>query len=168
MMPTVIAVSKWLATTELSWAVRGGIPWIWPAAETLHFIGLCLLVGIVGILDLRMVGLAKGLPIGPMERLVPWAVGGFTLCLLTGALFYIGAPDQYYANNVFWMKMLFIALAGINVGIFYFSGLARTVDALPPNANAPMGARLIGATSLFLWAGVIFWGRMLPFLGGAF
>jgi hypothetical protein len=167
-MATVIALSKWLTTTRLSWAVRGGIPWIWPACETLHFVGLCMLVGVIGVMDLRLLGRLKGVPIGPLERLVPWAVAGFTLCALTGFMFYAGAPDQYYSNKPFWAKMLFIALAGVNVLVFYLSGISRLVDRLEPEANTPIAAKLIGGTSLFLWVGVVFWGRMLPFLGGAF
>lgn len=167
-MATVIAISKWLAATRLSWAVRGGVPWIWPTCETLHFIGLCLLVGVIGVMDLRLVGRLKGVPIGALERLVPWAVCGFVICATTGILFYIGAPDQYYKNNIFWAKMAFIALAGVNVLVFYGTGIARLVDRLPADAATPFAAKLIGGTSLFLWIGVVFWGRMLPFLGGAF
>ena len=101
-MATLIAFSKWLETTNVSWAVRGGMPWIWPAAETLHFIGLCMLVGAIGVMDLRLMGWLKGIPIGPLERLVPWAVAGFVINVITGVLFYIGAPGQYYGNSMFW------------------------------------------------------------------
>ena len=167
-MQMVIVISKWLASTRLSWAVRGGLPWVWPTCETLHFVGLCMLLGVIGVMDLRLMGRLKGIPIGALERMVPWAVAGFVLCAVTGVLFYIGAPDQYYTNNVFWAKIAFLALAGINVLVFYASGIARVVDRLAPDANTPMSAKFIGATSLFLWVGILFWGRMLPFLGGAF
>jgi hypothetical protein len=167
-MATLIAFSKWLETTNLSWAVRGGMPWIWPASETLHFVGLCMLVGVIGVMDLRLIGLLKGIPIGSLERLVPWAVAGFVINVVTGVLFYIGAPGQYYGNAMFWAKMAFITLAGINVLVFKLSGISRTVDQLSGEADTPWSAKLIGATSLFLWLGVIFFGRMLPFLGGAF
>jgi hypothetical protein len=167
-MATIITVSKWLETTRLSWAVRGGVPWIWPTCVTLHFIGLCMLVGIIGTVDLRLIGRLKGVPIGALERLVPWAVAGFVICAGTGSLFYIGAPGQYYNNNIFWLKIAFIAAAGVNVLLFYVSGMARIVDALPADANTPWAAKLIGASSLLLWLGVVLWGRMLPFLGGAF
>src|SRR5262245_23175049 len=167
-MATLVAFSKWLETTNLSWAVRGGMPWIWPASETLHFVGLCMLVGVIGVMDLRLMGRLKGIPIGSLERLVPWAIAGFAINVVTGVLFYIGAPGQYYGNNMFWAKMAFMALAGINVLVFKLSGISRAVDKLPPDADTPLSAKLIGATSLFLWMGVIFFGRMLPFLGGAF
>ena len=71
------AFSTWLHGTTLSWAVAGGVPWIWPLCETLHFMGLALLVGIVGVFDLRILGMAKGLPVGPIQRLMPWAILGF-------------------------------------------------------------------------------------------
>ena len=164
------AFSHWLTTTNLSWAVRGGVPWIWPAAETVHFIGLCLLVGAVGLLDLRMLGSrwVKSLPVGPLEGLIPFGILGFSLCLVTGAMFYSGDPFQYIDNNIFWFKMVFIAAAGLNVLYFYASGLSRIVDQVGPGQEVPLAAKVVGATSLILWVGVIYWGRMLPFLGGAF
>lgn len=167
-MALVEAFARYLHGTRLSWAVAGGYPWIWPLCETLHFIGMGLLVGIVGILDLRMLGVGKQLVPGPFERLIPWAIGGFVINLITGCLFFTGDPSQYVHNNVFWLKLLFIVLAGINALVFYVTGIARKVDALGPGDDAPWSAKAIAATSLVLWIGVIFWGRMLPFLGGAF
>jgi uncharacterized membrane protein len=115
-----------------------------------------------------LMGRLKGIPIGPLERLVPWAVAGFVINVITGLLFYVGAPGQYYGNSMFWAKMAFIALAGINVLVFNLSGISRVVDVLGPEADTPRSAKIIGVTSLFLWMGVIFFGRMLPFLGNAF
>ena len=71
MMATIEQFSRWLHGTSLSWAVAGGWPWLWPAAETLHFVGMAILIGTVGLLDLRMLGVANGLPLGPLERLIP-------------------------------------------------------------------------------------------------
>ena len=168
MMAWVESFSHALQSTRLSWAVAGGYPWIWPACETLHFIGMGLLVGIVGVLDLRMLGIGKRLVPGPFERLIPWAIGGFLINLVTGFLFFTGDPSQYIHNTVFWLKLLFILLAGINALLFYATGIARRVDVLGPGDDAPWSAKVIAATSLALWIGVIYWGRMLPFLGGAF
>jgi hypothetical protein len=73
-------------------------PWVWPASETLHFIGLALLVGIVGTIDLRMLGMAKNMPFRPLHRLLPWAIAGFGINLITGILFFAGDPFQYIHN----------------------------------------------------------------------
>src|SRR5206468_12405944 len=122
------AFSTWLHGTTRSWAVAGGIPWIWPACETLHFMGLALLVGVVGVLDLRMLGMAKGLPIGPLQRLMPWAILGFGINMVTGFLFFAGDPFQYIHNIAFGFKLLFIGLAGVDVILFYVTGLSWRVD----------------------------------------
>jgi hypothetical protein len=60
------------------------------------------------------------------------------------------------------VKLLFIALAGINLLVFYQSGMSRVVDRLGPGDDAPPLAKAIGGTSLFLWVGVVFWGRLVP------
>ena len=167
-MALVELFSKWIHGTRLSWAVAGGYPWVWPACETLHFMGMALLIGIVGLLDLRMLGLLKGLPVQPLNRLLPWGIFGFAMNMATGFLFFAGDPFQYIHNNVFWLKMAFVALAGVNVGAFYLTGLSRRVDSVGGGEEAPAAAKLVAATSLFLWIGVMYWGRMLPFLGDAF
>ncbi len=168
MMALVESFSRWLHSTNLSWAAAGGYPWIWPLCETLHFMGMAMLVGIVGLLDLRMLGFVKGLPIAPLNRLLPWGIAGFVINLITGFVFFAGDPFQYIHNNIFWMKVLFILLAGVNVGAFYLTGISRRVHAVKAGEDAPGTAKFIAATSLLLWIGVMYWGRMLPFLGGAF
>ena len=99
------SMSKWLASTSLSWAMAGGVPWLWPLCETLHFIGLALLLGVVGLLDLRMLGFGKDIPLGPLQRLTPWGILGFVINLVTGMLFFVGAPSQYVTNVAFLFKM---------------------------------------------------------------
>ena len=160
--------SVWLHSTKLSWAMAGGVPWLWPLCETLHFMGLALLVGVVGVFDLRILGMAKGLPVGPIQRLMPWAILGFLINLTTGFLFFAGDPFQYIHNIAFAFKLLFIGLAGVNVIVFYVSGLYRRVDGIGPGHDAPIAAKIAAGLSLFLWIGVMYWGRMLPFIGNAF
>ncbi len=167
-MHLIETVGYWLRATSLSWAVAGGIPWIWPVCETLHFIGLGVLFGIAGALDLRMLGVAKQYPIAPFQALIPFAIGGFVLNAITGALFFVGAPFQYIHNYPFWWKLSFIALAGLNVLVFQIRGMAKAVDQVGPGGDAPTAAKWAAAISLVLWVGVMFWGRMLPFLGDAF
>jgi hypothetical protein len=148
--------------------MAGGYPWMWPLCEILHFMGLSLLIGVAGVLDLRLLGFAKRLPLAPLQRLVPFAAAGLGVNLITGMLFFTGDPAQYIHNGAFGMKMLFIVLAGLNVMVFYAAGLARAIDKVGPGEDAPLGAKITAAASLFLWVGVMFWGRMLPFLGTAF
>ena len=158
--------AAWLDATRIS-AAMTGYPWLWPVCETLHFMGLTLLIGVTGVLDLRLLGFARGLPIRTIQRLIPWAVGGFVVNLVTGLLFFVGTPFQYLGLT-FAMKMLFIGLAGVNVLVFYATGLNERTDAVGPRGDTPSGAKAVGAISLLLWMGVLYWGRMLPYLGDAF
>jgi hypothetical protein len=157
----------WLEATSVSRAITY-YSWIWPMCETLHFMGLALLIGNVGVLDLRLLGALKRLPVAPLNRLIRWGVLGFVVNLLTGLVFFVGAPSQYVANIAFAFKLIFMALAAVNLAVFNLSGIARIVDALGPGDDAPASAKIIAGTSLFLWVGVMFWGRMLPFIGNAF
>ena len=145
--------------------------WAWPLCESLHFIGMAMLVGVAGVIDLRLLGMAKGLPLGPLQRLMPWAALGFAINLITGFVFIAGNPRQYIGPPLslsFAAKMLFIVLAGLNVLLFYTTGLKRLVDRVEAGHDAPLGAKVSAAVSLFLWVGVMYWGRMLQFFGKSF
>ena len=96
--------------------------WGWPTVESLHFIGLSLLIGTVGLFDLRMMGLARGIPMSALHRLVPWGFGGYVLNVMTGFMFVTSAPDQYLYNPAFQTKLALMGVAGVNV---VFLGLSR-------------------------------------------
>jgi hypothetical protein len=144
--------------------------WVLPVCESLHFIGMAMLVGIVGVFDLRLLGMAKRLPVAPLQRLMPWALLGFVLSLGSGVVFITANPRQYLAplSLSFVAKMFFILLACLNVLFFYASGLKRAVDGVDAGQDAPLGAKVSAVVSLFLWAGVMYWGRVLQFFGKSF
>jgi hypothetical protein len=133
-------------------------PWGWPVVESLHFIGLSLLLGSVGLFDLRVLGLARALPLRALHQLVPFGVAGFALNLVTGVMFVSSVPDQYVYNPAFQSKLLFMAAAGINMLLFYrfaWRGLGT--------ARGEQLAQLGAAVSLLCWLGVIVGGRLITF-----
>src|SRR5438094_830697 len=144
--------------------------WAWPLGETFHFFGIILLIGGVGMFDLRLLGLAKQLPVGAVKRLLPWGVTGFAMCVVTGLMFVTGVranvPSSPYdvirSNPWLQMKFVFIACAGLNLLAFYVTGMNRRVDSLGHGDNAPLAAKVIAAASLFFWLGVIYFGRLIP------
>jgi hypothetical protein len=142
--------------------------WVWPACETLHFIGLAFVIGNIGLLDLRLLGVEKRIPVAPLSRFVRWAIVGFVINLVTGVAFFVGNPFQYIENVAFGYKLAFMALAGINVVVFYATGISRKVQALGPGDDAPISAKIVAAASLFLWIAVMYMGRMLPYIGNSF
>jgi hypothetical protein len=141
--------------------------WVWPLCETLHFICMAVLIGTIGIVDLRILGVAKGLSIHELEKLVPIGVVAFLINATTGFIFIagnpVGGPQEYLGNLSFQLKMLMVAIAGINVLIFYFAGIERRLAGVPPDGDAPGSAKVVAAVSLFAWFGVILFGRFLMY-----
>ena len=162
-------VRHWLAWPAVEHFISH-YSWVWPLCETLHFFGIILLIGGVGMFDLRILGMAKGLPIAALRKLLPWGVFGFLLCVATGAVFVTGfranLPTHPYdvirTDPWLQLKLLFIFLAGVNLLAFYRTGMSRVVDRLRPGDDAPVLAKVIAGASLFLWLGVIYFGRLIP------
>jgi hypothetical protein len=132
--------------------------WGWPIVESVHFVGLSLLLGSIAIWDLRLMGVSKSVPIAAVSRLLPWVAVGFGINVLTGAMFLMTEPDQYIYNPSFHFKILSMALAGLNALVFHVAINRRGGRELPVGA-----ARFIGAASLCLWISVIVCGRFLTF-----
>lgn len=136
--------------------------WGWPVVESLHFIGLSLLVGAVGLFDLRMLGMARGIPMQALHRLIPWGVGGYALNVTTGVMFVSSVPDQYLYNPAFQTKLALMAIAGVNVLCFY-RWVFGPVRATGATEAAPRSARVMAAVSLTCWVGIIICGRLITY-----
>ena len=144
-----------------------GSTWAWPLCETLHFVGLALLIGVVGMLDLRLLGRLRHLSYAAVHSLIPWGILGFVINLVTGVLFFVGAPDQYLDNVAWWYKLAFLGVAGLNV-LYFETTQAKRALAIGRGDDTPRAFKVIGAVSLLSWFMVLYWGRMLPFIGTAF
>jgi uncharacterized membrane protein len=139
-------------------------PWVWIAAETLHFIGLTLLMGVVILINLKVFGRLRSISYRAVDRLLPWAILGFGINTVTGMAFYAAAGNvQYQANPAFYWKLGFLLLAGLNTLLFTFDNGWEHED-----QPAPALSKVLAGGALFLWVGVMFWGSMLPFIGTAF
>lgn len=136
--------------------------WGWPIVESLHFFGLCLLIGTVGLFDLRLLGVAREVSLPDLHALVPFGVFGYLLNVVTGILFLSSAPDQYVYNPAVQTKLFFMLIAGINMLLFYATtaGYMRRGE-LQDGALAR--ARLMGAISLACWCAVIVCGRLITY-----
>src|SRR5580704_2219406 len=140
-------------------------PWMWPTCETLHFVGLSLLCGVVFLVDLRVLGVMRGVSFASLHRLLPWAALGFGLNVVTGMLFFVGIPGQYIHNPSFYWKVGLVMLAGANA--LYFT-IFDEPWSLGPGEDAPLTAKIAAVSAMVLWIGVMYCGSMLPFLGNSF
>ncbi len=151
----------WLVATPASRFVLD-TAWAWPVGEALHFTGLVLLAGTVGLFDLRVLGLGKGVAPRDIHRLLPFGLLGFAISAGTGALFVSGTPDQYFYNTAFHFKLVFLGLMGLNAAFFYALPF-RSVRSLGPRDDAPRTAKISAALSLAVLVGVMLCGRLLTF-----
>ncbi len=144
--------------------------WIVPAWKTMHYVSITVLAGIVGIVDLRILGVGKGLALRPLQRLMPWAGVAFLAAAASGyALLRIGPGNSLGppVNVAFAAKIVFLILIGLNDVLYFASGLKRQVDAVGAGERTSVSARIVAGVSLMLWIGVVYWSRMLTFLAGA-
>ena len=141
--------------------------WVWPVCEMLHFVGMALLIGTVGLVDLRILGVAKGLPIATLEKLVPWGVAGFVINAVTGIMFVagnpVGGPIEYLNNAAFETKVVLMLIAGLNLLVYYVAGIARAAESVGPNGDAALGAKVVATVSLVAWFSVIIFGRLIMY-----
>lgn len=160
------AFAAWLHHTPLSLALQSQVQWLWPLCEGLHFAGLALLVGVAGMFDLRLLGLMKRVPVVVVQEFMPWAVLGFAINLVTGLVFVVSEPAQYFSNPTWWVKVAFIVVSGLNAVVYQLAFGPRAAR-LVPGEDTPMSFKVIGAVSLVSWFAVLWAGRMLPFIGAA-
>ena len=157
------ALADWMTSTWINGLVIG-YAWSWPTLESLHFLGLCLLIGALLIMDLRLIGFNRIIPLQAVHSLMPVAIVAFAINLITGMAFLFGDPYTYFANWAFWAKMSLIVLAGLNF-VVYFTKVEPRILKLGPNEPTPAMAKTVGVLSLLFWFGVLSYGRLMPYLG---
>jgi hypothetical protein len=159
----IAAILKWLETTALAGRIRDSL-FLFPLIESTHVIGLALVFGTIGIIDLRLLGLASSER--PFQRMwsdiLKWTWAAFALTALTGALMFITNAGVYYHNFFFRTKMVLLALTGLNMLAFDLTA-RRTVERWDRAPSAPRAGKAVAAVSLVLWIGIIFMGRIIGF-----
>ena len=139
--------------------------WLWPSFEALHFIGLWLLFGIVLLVNLRMLGMMKAASFSSLHRMLPWAVLGLGINVVTGMMWVIATPEQYSSNVSFFWKIGFLILAAMN--LLYLTTFDEPWE-VGAGEDASWGNKAIAFSAIACWVCVMYFGRMLPFLGNAF
>jgi len=154
---------KWLEATPWSVALHESI-WAYPIVESVHVLTLCLFLGLVVMMDLRLLGMTMlDTPASEvMSRLIPWSIAGFVIMVVSGSLLFYAIPVKAYLNIFFRLKVLFLLLAGANTAFFHVTVYRQMADwDLDP--VPPRRARLAGAVSLILWAGIVVAGRLIAY-----
>jgi len=151
---------QWLDATPGSVALRESIL-VYPLVETAHVLTLCLFLGMIVLLDLRLLGFGfQSVPVSEVAgRLLPIGLTGFVLMAISGALLFYSGPVRAYGNIFFRIKMALIILTGINALVFHYT-IYKRVASWDRDPIPPLRARLAGLFSLLLWSAVVICGRM--------
>jgi len=152
----------WPQTAVMAKAFVIDHPWVWPAAEIFHFIGLTMIFGIVLLVNLRLLGIISHVSFASVYRLLPWGIAGFIINFISGMLFFVTVPDQYTQNAGFARKMALMVIAALTM---IYPTVFENVSDLRAEDTAPVQNRVIAGASIALWVAVIFFGRYLPYIG---
>ena len=157
-------IFAWIHTTWLS-QVAGKSDWVFTTMETVHFMGLSLLLGSIAILDLRILRVIKRIPVAKLFDLIPLAIAGFAIQLVSGVTMFSAEPAKYWGNFGFRVKMVLIALAGLNA-LWFWIFEHKDLKHGAAGQEIRTSARVVAALSLGLWLLVLTFGRIITYLDG--
>ena len=135
--------------------------WLFATVKATHLAGIATLVTSIGVLDLRLLGLRRAVPVRQLAgRVLPWTAASFLLIVPSGLAMFVANASELIASPVFALKICLIMLAGANAGIFH-AGVFRGAAKWNVNVMPPLAARAAAGVSLALWVSVIACGLLL-------
>jgi hypothetical protein len=160
---SLLPFCQWLADTRGSIALHESL-FMYPLVESVHVLTLCLFIGMTVLLDFRLLGIGlRSVSLTELRsRLGPWMLLGFVIMVITGALLFYAIPVRSYQNVFFRTKVIMLLAAGLNAWVFE-SGIYTRIAEWNFDVITPKRARVAGALSLILWAGIIVAGRMIAY-----
>ena len=155
-----------LEASGLGQAMRQWL-WLYPTVETVHIVGIGLLFGSIAVLDLRLIGFSRHIPVKLLAKhVLPWTAASFLLIVPSGLMMFTAHATDFISSPVFVTKVCLILAAGLNAAAFHAIVLpsvavwdAEEMRKLPP----PPSARLAGAASLLIWIAGVACGRLLAY-----
>jgi hypothetical protein len=156
-----MAFLEWLQSTWIGTTIAESV-WGYPTFETMHAIGMAMLLGSLGLIDLRVLGYKADLPLLGMRSLLPLAWIGFTLNAFSGTLLFMSNAVEFFDNIMFRFKIVLIILAGINAAILS-RGIFREAPA-GAVVSSTTGEKWLAATSLVFWFGAVICGRFIAYV----
>jgi hypothetical protein len=154
----VLTLAEQLEASPMGAAMRG-TRGLYPTVNTVHLLGVVLLVGGIGVLDARVLGLGRAVPLAALSRyLTPAAVAGLILLTLSGVLLFCADAGPFTRSPLFQAKLVLIALGVINAWAF-----RRRFGDFEDGSEPPTSARIMAAASLGLWTSATVIGRWLAY-----
>jgi len=144
------------------WIRESPSVWAYPTVLFLHTVGLGFLVGSSMVIDLRILGFSRDLPMQPMKKLFPIMYAGFLVNALSGLLLLMIDASSMLTNTLFYIKLGFIALAVLSGRLIAGQVFNDSYDGKAP---APVMVKAFAVASLVFWAAAITAGRLTAYIG---
>jgi len=161
-----VDIPAWLKSLEetgLASGIRDSL-YVFPILESIHVMALSVVFGTITVVDLRLLGFASsGRAFARMSsELLRITWGAFAVAALSGTLMFMTNARVYYNNTPFRVKMVLLALAGLNMALFHLTA-GRSIARWEKAPAAPGIGRLTASLSLALWIAIVFAGRVIGF-----
>ncbi len=157
------ATLKSLQETTIATVIREDdtlFPWV----ESIHVLAICLVVGTISVVDLRLLGIASrdrpALELSRSVLLCTWTA--FVVAVVTGGFLFSAKALAYSSNFFFQAKLVLLALAGLNMAAFH-AFFGRGMSEWGAGVTPPLAARIAGGMSLLIWCCVVGFGRWIGF-----
>ena len=137
------------------WVLGSDSIWSFPTILTLHTIGLAVLVGAAIVIDLRVIGVGRAVPLETIGRLYRFVWAGFVVNLASGIVLFVVRAADHAVQPMFYLKLAFVA-----AGVGFSVAIERRAFRAP---LIPPSARLMAALSLVCWLGAITAGRLMAY-----
>jgi hypothetical protein len=147
------AFSQWLLSSNSIWA--------YPTVLTLHTFGMMVLVGAALMVDLRLLGFARAIPLSSMGRLFGVMWGAFWLNLVTGTMLFIADATKRATQPLFLVKLTLVALGIVTIVLIKRS----LFDGREEPMVIPGSAKRLAIASLLVWCAAVTSGRLLAYVG---
>ena len=143
------------------WLLGSNSIWAYPTVLTLHTFGMMVLVGAALMIDLRLLGFGRAIPLGSMARLFGVMWGAFWLNLVTGTMLFIADATKRATQPLFLVKLTLVALGVVTIVLIKRSMFDGRQEPLVITGSA----KRLAIASLLLWCAAVTAGRLLAYVG---
>jgi hypothetical protein len=158
------ALLVWLEGSALGQVMRTSGVWTYGVVNLAHILGIATLFGAVLVLDLRLLGLWRRVPLAALERpALSLGCVGFALAVVSGTALITTNATEYLGNPFLAVKFAAIGLGLLNAIVAQFLPAWRTRSADPQPRRSRAALAAVGATSLLAWLGAVTAGRMIGY-----
>ena len=162
---TLYHLCELIEKTTIGAGIRNS-SWLFPAIESVHVLGITVLVGSTGLFDMRLLNtgfLRHERASHVAKQVMPWVWGSFSVMFTTGVLMFSSEATRCYQSWFFRLKLVLLMLAALNAFIFQFGASRGIANWDEAGTKVPGGARVAAWASLLLWVFIVFEGRGIAY-----